>query len=386
MEQILTILEQLISFRSITPSGKDAIEYISTILQEHNFKSDIQTFGEGEEETTNLYAVFGEGKFNICFAGHIDVVPPGNEADWTYDPFKMHIDDQKVFGRGAVDMKGAIASALVAVINFLKKYPKPQGTISFLITTDEEGSGKYGTKEMLKYITDKYSPITFCILGEPTSENQICDTIKIGRRGSINFVLKVSGQQGHVAYPEKAVNPIPIMNDIVSELLSLKLDDSLNFFQPSNLEFTSIDSGNYISNIIPETITTRFNIRFNNLHTADSLVAKMHEIINQYTTNYELTYHSPAEAFIQDFCEEIKHITSIVEKVTGIKPELGTGGGTSDARFIHQYAQVVEIGLNSSQAHKIDEHTEIRDLQTLYNVYYTFLTEFLGLALKTTVL
>jgi succinyl-diaminopimelate desuccinylase len=376
-QSIHSILEKLISFRSITPAGRDAIEYVSSILVQNGFKSDIQTFGEGEEKVTNLYAVFGNGKPNICFAGHVDVVPPMNEALWQYDPFKMTIDGKRIFGRGVVDMKGAISCSVAAVLDFLKDTASTKGSISFLLTTDEEGPACYGTKEMLKYISGKYPEIDLCILGEPTCQKYIGDTVKIGRRGSISFDLKVTGTQGHVAYPEKAQNPIPIMTKIISELTALQLDAGSNFFAPSNLEITSIDTGNTVANIIPENISAKFNIRFNDLHSSTNLIKAVSKIVSSRANNYDLQHHISSESFVQEITNIMKKFAASVERITKYTSNFETGGGTSDARFIHHYANVVEFGLLSDFAHKIDEHAEIRDLQTLYNVYYDFLSEVL---------
>lgn len=372
------ILEKLISFKSVTPAGADAIEYISSLLVRNGFSSDVQTFGAGEEQTTNFYAVYGKGSPNICFAGHVDVVPPMNEKLWSYDPFKMTVVGEKIYGRGSVDMKGAIACALAAVIDFLKNTSGPRGSISFLLTTDEEGSGAHGTKEMLEYIKDKYPKIDLCILGEPTCKKYVGDTIKIGRRGSVNFVLKVNGKQGHVAYPEKAINPIPVMANIISELINLKLDNGSEFFIPSNLEITSIDTGNAVTNIIPESINARFNIRFNDLHSSESLIKDISRIISKHSDDYDLQSAVSSESFMQELSDRMKQFANVAQQVTGVVPAIETGGGTSDARFIQNYTKVVELGLRGDQAHKIDEHTEIRDLQTLYNVYYNCLLNYLS--------
>lgn len=371
-ELTLEILKQLVSFRSITPKGEDAIIYISKILSEHGFDCDIKSFGDGYEKTTNLYAVLGNSNPNICFAGHLDVVPPGYLANWQYDPFVATEQDGYIYGRGVVDMKGAIAASIAATIEFLK-LNRPFGAISFLLTTDEEGSGKNGTKLMLDYIKDKYKPIDFCIVGEPTCESKLGDVIKIGRRGSINFVLRVRGKQGHVAYPERALNPVPVMIKILSHLSELQLDKGAEYFDKSNLEVTSIDVDNKISNIIPESITANFNIRFSDLHSEESLVALIKEVIGRYSDNYELDYSCSSNPFIQPYSEEIDGFANIVSKITGVNPSISTTGGTSDARFIYKYCQLVEFGLFSDQAHKINENCKISDLQMLCKVYYAYL-------------
>lgn len=419
-QEFLQILKTLIAFRSITPHSSGSIEYIESLLSEHGFVCDVQVFGEGQNKVTNLYAIYGNSSPNICFAGHVDVVPPGDEKSWQHDPFQMtitkniiplHIFDQTdefksalaqrsnlseqkqvlknspvaseicngiVCGRGAVDMKGAISVSLASAINFIKTNIDFKGSISFLLTSDEEGAAEHGTRKMLEHIKNFQPKIDLCILGEPTSEISVGDTIKIGRRGSVNFDLKVMGIQGHASYPEKANNPVPIMAKIVYELCNMKFDEGSEFFQPTNLEVTSIDVGNEVSNVIPESINAKFNVRFNDKHTAKAIVDIITKIILKYTNKYDLKYNSSAESFIQDYSGRMQEFASIVKEQTGINPAIKTNGGTSDARFIHRYFEVIEFGLNSNLAHKIDEYTKISDLQTLYNVYYYSLNKFLN--------
>lgn len=370
MEDILNILAKLISFKSITPSGTDAITFIADYLEQRGFKCIVKTFGPQGQEVTNLYAQLGDNAPNICFAGHVDVVPPGDIAGWQSDPFNMRIDEDFVYGRGAVDMKGAIACFLIAIDQFLKKNKQPKGAISILLTTDEEGDGTYGLKEMLEHIKDIKPKIDFCILGEPTTMKDIGDTIKIGRRGSINFNLQIIGRQGHVAYPLRAINPMPIMISALKDLVEYKFDLDSEFFQKSNLEITSIDGVNNISNVIPQSVAAKFNIRFNDNHSAESLNEIVAQIISKYSKNYDLQYTCSSLPFIQAYSKEMQRFSNIVHDECKILPKIDTSGGTSDARFIHKYTQVVEFGLNCDTAHKIDEYTKISDLQKLYNVYY----------------
>ncbi len=377
MENVLNVLEKLIAFKSITPKGKDAIDFVADYLQKLGFKCLIKTFGPKGQEVTNLYATLGQEAPNICFAGHIDVVPPGDEKLWQSDPFQMQVKDDLVFGRGTVDMKGAIACCLVAVSEFLKENKNHNGTISFLLTTDEEGDGTHGLKEMLEYIKDIEPKIDFCILGEPTTEHEVGDTIKIGRRGSINFDLTVNGKQGHVAYPEKAINPMPILISVLKSLMETEFDSGSEFFQKSNLEITSIEGQNAARNIIPSSVSTKFNIRFNDKHIPSELAAKVAHIISKYSDDHDLKYSCTSLPFVQEYSKEMKRFADIVYDTCGIIPKIETNGGTSDARFIHKYTQVVEFGLNCDLAHKIDEHTKICDLQTLYNVYYSSLVKLL---------
>ena len=375
-QEILPILQKLISYKSVTPRGADAIEYISDKLSKHGFSCEIKSFGEGEEKVTNLYAIYGDQKPNICFAGHVDVVPPGPHELWSSDPYNMKIDGNTVYGRGTVDMKGAISCSLAAAIHYLE-HNKPNGSISFLLTTDEEGKAKYGTEMMLEHIKNKEPSIDFCILGEPTTMQNIGDTIKIGRRGSINFDLTIYGKQGHVAYPEKAFNPLPIMVSILKEINEHVFDNGSEFFQKTNLELTSIDTGNHVTNIIPESVNAKFNIRFNNTQNSGDLVIKITKIVSKYSDNFDIKHNSSSSPFIQEYSKKMQAFADIVESECKVKPKFETGGGTSDARFIYKHAEVIEFGLNCNLAHKINEYTKISDLQTLYNVYYNTLVKFL---------
>ncbi|MBN8512440.1 MAG: succinyl-diaminopimelate desuccinylase [Rickettsiales bacterium] len=375
---LLSILESLISFKSVTPKSAGCLEFTQRYLSELGFTCHVKYFGPPEQQVANLYAVYGKQEPNICFAGHLDVVPPGNEELWKSDPFKMTIKDNFVIGRGTVDMKGAIAAAILAAKNYIQDKSSFNGAISFLLTCDEEGDGIYGTKEMLEFIKDLTPRINFCILGEPTCTSQIGDTIKIGRRGSINFDLRVIGKQGHVAYPEKSLNPMPIMVSILNELCKLQLDQGTEFFLPSNLVITSLEGENPVRNLIPNSASAKFNIRFNNLHSPESLNQKIQDIISKYSNDHLLTYTCTSLPFIQEPSDQIRKFINLVQNETGILAKICTDGGTSDARYIHKYAEVVELGLCNNMAHKIDEFTEVSDLQTLYNVYYSSLVRFLG--------
>jgi succinyl-diaminopimelate desuccinylase len=313
--RIIETLTKLISFKSITPQGRDALEYVAEICRGHGFKCDLREFGPEEEKTSNLYAILGNGSPNICFAGHVDVVPPGDEKAWKNDPFTAVIADGRVYGRGAVDMKGAIACFIVAVEDLLKTVGKIKGGLSLLLTSDEEGSAKYGTKIMLDYIGHRYPKIDFCIVGEPTSKNSFGDLVKIGRRGSVNFNLTLSGKQGHVAYPTEAQNPVPILVKLLHELINTELDTGNEFFGPSVLTLTSVDVGNNVTNVIPAKASAIFNIRFNNFHTASSLVAKIESIIEKYTNaenmQYNLRFSSSADSFLQPVSSKMQELSLI---------------------------------------------------------------------------
>lgn len=376
----INFLKELIAFQSITPTSAGCIEYINNILAKNGFKTEMRIFGVEDYQVTNLYAVYGNSKPNICFAGHVDVVPEGDKTLWFRDPFIANIIDDKIYGRGTVDMKGAIACFLAASLDLITLHPKLNGSISFLITSDEEGKAEYGTKEMLKYLhLDAHNLIDLAIVGEPTSKQQVGDTVKIGRRGSINFDLVLYGTAGHVAYPNQANNPIPCLIYTLNNLINYRLDEGSKFFQESNLEITSIDVSNNTTNVIPSKITTKFNIRFNDNHSSDSILKLIEQIIQrnclEYQVEYKLSNVVSADCFIQEPKGLITDFIQVVANTTQIDTKFSTSGGTSDARFIKNYCPVVEFGLLYSTAHKINEYTKIIDLQRLYHVYYNFLAK-----------
>lgn len=371
------LLKKLISFPSVTPTDAGGLNFIADLLKERGFAVYIKEFGE--TRVRNLYATYSHTELgiahnfpNICFAGHIDVVPPGE--GWSSSPFIAREEDGKIYGRGAVDMKGALACMIASALNFLQEKPEIKGAISFLITADEEGDAKYGTKPMLEWMEEQGHKIDFAIVGEPTCDKELGDIIKIGRRGSVNFTLKVIGIQGHVAYPKLAENPNSIMVRILHDLVGMKLDDGNETFQPSNLEVTSIDTGNPTTNVIPSEANARINIRFNNEHKSAELTKKVDEICGKYAKNYVLEQRVSAEPFLSQNSEFTGIFTKVVHDATCVSPKLGTSGGTSDARFIQAYCPLLEFGLLNETAHKIDEHVKIGDLQKLHNVYYNFLS------------
>lgn len=373
-QDILPLLSKLISFESETPKGRDALEFIASYLTSIGFECVIKDFGPNLE-VANLYAVYGRQSPSICFAGHVDVVPPGPSSQWQFDPYLMTIQDDKIYGRGVVDMKGSIACALVAVKNLISQ--KINGSISFLLTTDEEGAGVYGLQEMLKYVKENYPPIDFCILGEPSAEHEIGDMIKIGRRGSVNFDLVIKGKQGHVAYPDLAINPTRQLAAILQNLYAFKLDEGNEYFAASHLEVISINTSSNVSNVIPENISIKFNIRFNNLHSLEHLVSRIQEQVQNTCNDFTVSYTCSSLPFLQDISTKMIECKKLIEDTCNIHSKFSTTGGTSDARFIHKYCPVIELGLKSSMAHKIDEYCEIYDLQKLYDVYIVVLANFL---------
>jgi succinyl-diaminopimelate desuccinylase len=366
----VALLKKLIAFPSITPDDGGSIDFIAAILLDHGFVVHIKEFGPNKVK--NLYAIYhGTQKgHNICFAGHVDVVPPGE--GWGSDPFVATEKNGRIYGRGAVDMKGALACMISAVIAFIKQ-EKFAGAISFLITADEEGDATYGTKSMLEWMSGDGHIIDFAIIGEPTCEKVIGDVIKIGRRGSINFTLKVIGHQGHVAYPDLANNPCPLMIKILNDLDLIIFDDE------SNLEITSIDTGNMVTNVIPAEIFAKFNIRFTNKHTADSLILMLNEVIGRHTHDYTLDTSCNALPFVSKQSNLTDIFAEAALEQTKTRPSFSMSGGTSDARFIQAYCPILEFGLRSELAHKINESVEIGDLQSLYNVYYEALNKIFSL-------
>jgi succinyl-diaminopimelate desuccinylase len=373
----IELTKKLISFPSITPEPAGAFEYIKDLLEPHGFNIVLKDFGEGVEKVHNLYARIGNTSPNICFAGHIDIVPPGDIPEWSFNPYVATEHEGYLYGRGVVDMKGAIACMIASSINFLQENKNFNGSISFLLTSDEEGPATNGTKLMLEYIESLGEKIDLAIVGEPTLDQTVGDTIHIGRRGSISFELNVVGKQGHVAYPDEAINPNNIMSKLLNDLINTKLDSGNDWFEPSSLVITSVDACNDIENLIPNSCKAKFNIRYNNLHSKNDLVGKIDGIIKIHSSNYELKHRHNAEPFICN-PEDLAHKFAISShKVTNIKPKFSTAGGTSDARFIKNYAKTIEFGLSPKTAHQIDERATITDLHKLYDIYYQALQTYL---------
>jgi succinyl-diaminopimelate desuccinylase len=366
------IAKQLISFPSVTPDDAGALDYIKSLLESVGFKVVIKEFGP----VRNLYAEHGSSGRNICFAGHIDVVDPINISLWDSDPFNAYEKAGLLYGRGATDMKGALASALDAAISFAQNYKDHAGKLSVLITSDEEVGRYEGTQAMLKWLYENGYKIDFAIIGEPTCEEKIGDIIKIGRRGSINFDLLLRGTAGHVAYPEKAQNPIPLAAKIICALSNLKLDNGNDYFDKSNLECTNIEIGNKTTNVIPAEVQMLFNVRFNNEHSAADIESTVYTAISEIYDDFMLNAEYASEAFLVDIVDFHNEFADIVEKYCEVKPKFATNGGTSDARFFKDYCSLLEFGVTNSSAHKINEFVKISDLQILKNVYYEAILKF----------
>ena len=377
----LKLSKELISFPSITPLDAGAINFLNKKLKSLGFKCKILEFKDKKSKPIkNLYARLGVEQPNICYAGHTDVVPPGNYKDWTVNPFKPIVKNNYLIGRGANDMKSSIACFVSAVSKYIKNNPKFNGSISFLITGDEEGLAINGTKKVVEYLRKKKEKINFCIVGEPTNPNKLGEMIKIGRRGSLSVNLEILGVQGHVAYPHLSNNPINTLIDICKTLKKIKLDKGNKNFQPSNLEFTTINVDNKAHNIIPSKAKTQFNIRYNNLHTAYSLKKKINSKIKTLCKKnkciYKIEYIANGDAFLTKPDKIIYMAKKIIRKITKINPKFSTTGGTSDARFIRKISPCLEFGLVNKTMHKVDECVSVTDLKKLTRIYHNILVEY----------
>ncbi len=376
----IDLAHQLIRCASVTPAEAGALGVLQDALEGMGFSCTRYPFGQKEKMVDNLYARLGTSAPNICYAGHVDVVPIGDVGAWRHDPFGGVIEDGILWGRGAADMKGGIAAFVAAVSAFLADGKTFEGSISFLITGDEEGPAINGTKKVLESITEAGETIDHCLVGEPTNPNRLGEMIKIGRRGSLNGVLTVIGTQGHVAYPDLAGNPVPTLLKLLTALSSKRLDDGNDSFQPSNLEVTSVDVDNPAHNIIAGAASAKFNIRFNTEHTGDDLLDWINteiEIAGQgFDGRIEADLSVPGHPFLTKPCILSEKLARAVEDITGRKPELSTSGGTSDARFITHYAPVVEFGLIGKTIHQVNEHAEITDIKTLKQIYKAFLVRY----------
>jgi len=377
----VSLARDLVKCQSVTPKDDGAINVIAKNLKKLGFKCQIMEFQEkGTAKIKNLYAKIGKESPNLCFAGHTDVVPVGDLKSWTVNPFGGVIKNQKLIGRGVSDMKGSISCFVAAVSEFLKRNKKLKGSISFLITGDEETVAINGTQKVVEKLIQKKEKIDFCIVGEPTNENRLGEMIKIGRRGSMTGHLTILGTQGHVAYPHTSNNPSTIIVDVLNKIKNLKLDRGNKDFEPSNLEVTKITIDNTADNIIPAEAKASFNIRFNNLHTSSSLKKKLNRIFSSITqkskANYKIKYHVSGESFLTKPNKTVYMIKSVIKKSTKISPVLSTTGGTSDARFIKKIAPCIEFGLIAKTIHQVDEMARISDLKKLKNIYLDILVNY----------
>jgi len=383
----LAIARDLLRCPSVTPAEGGALEFLDGVLKAAGFTVHRMIFSEpGADDVENLYARIGNAAPNLVFAGHTDVVPAGDEKAWKHPPFAGTVAGSQLYGRGAVDMKGGIACAVAAVLDHLSKHGgKPKGSISFLITGDEEGIAVNGTPKLLKWAAERGEKFDHCILGEPSNQEELGDTIKIGRRGSLNGHLIVTGRQGHVAYPQRADNPIRALVKLIEALQGEPLDAGNANFQRSHLEFTTVDVGNKTVNLIPGEARARFNIRFNDCHTLDSLKALLEQraakAAGDFATGGKIKFAfkwepSNAGVFITKPGPFTDLVATAVADVTGRNPELSTAGGTSDARFITAFCPVVEFGLVGQTMHAVDERVPIADLRALTMIYRKILDRY----------
>ena len=373
----LALAQELIRCQSVTPADGGTLDVLQRALESLGFLCTRLPFAEpGTPDIDNLYARLGTAAPNFCFAGHSDVVPVGDRARWTVDPFGASVAGGALYGRGAADMKGAIAAFIAAVARVKNGGQKLKGSISLLITGDEEGPSINGTKKMLRALTERGEKFDACLVGEPTNPTKLGEMIKIGRRGSLSGWLKVTGVQGHTAYPHLADNPVPRLLRMLRVMSETTLDDGTVHFQPSNLQITSVDVGNLATNVIPGEARAAFNIRFNDRHTGKSLEAWLRHEFDAVGGAYELTIQVSGEAFLTPPGPLSSLIARAAESVTGLKPELSTTGGTSDARFIKDYCPVAEFGLVNQTMHKVDERVNLADLDGLTCIYQSVLEGF----------
>lgn len=379
----VAIARDLIRCPSVTPEEGGAIAYLQRVLADAGFDVHRVMFTEpGYDNIENLYARIGTGAPHFVFAGHTDVVPPGEERLWSYAPFAGEVSEEVLFGRGAVDMKGAIACALAATFDYLAAGGGgAKGSISFLITGDEEGVAVNGTVKLLAWAAARGEKFDHCVLGEPSNPDSLSDMIKIGRRGSLNGSLVVTGTSGHVAYPLLADNPVRGIVTLVSALLAKPLDSGSAQFDPSNLEFTSIDVGNKTVNVIPSEARARFNIRYNDCHTGAALKSLIEQRVAAAAgpIRWRIDWEpSNADVFLTSPGPFVDLVQAAVADVTGRRPALSTSGGTSDARFIKDYCPVLEFGLVNKTMHKIDERVPTADLVALTAIYRKILERYFG--------
>ncbi len=366
----LRLLLDLIRRRSVTPDDAGCQEEIAERLRTAGFECESMSFGD----VSNLWARRGTVSPVFCFAGHTDVVPPGNTDEWLSDPFEPVVRDGHLYGRGSADMKSGLAAMVVAVEQFVQEYPDHTGSIAFLITSDEEGRARDGTLKVMQALAERNEQIDWCVIGEPSSHAQIGDVVRIGRRGSLSGMLDVKGTQGHVAYPQLADNPIRRFAPVLAELHEVEWDNGNDFFPPTSFQVVDIKSGVGAPNVTPAALSARFNFRYSTEWNHSSLKERVQAILDAHDIDYELDWHLSGEPFLTQPGKLIDAVSDAVRQHTGTPPELSTGGGTSDGRFISPAGtDVVELGPVSASIHKIDEHVRLEDVATLTSMYQRIL-------------
>jgi succinyl-diaminopimelate desuccinylase len=384
MTDPVPLLKRLIGCRSVTPHDGGALDFVDEVLAKAAFRVERLLFSEtGTPDIKNLFARYGTGRPHFCFAGHTDVVPPGDEASWRHPPFQGAEADGAIYGRGASDMKGSIAAFMAAAIDFIgARGAQFKGSISLLLTGDEEGPAINGTAKVLQQLKQQGAVPDHCLVGEPTCVGRLGDALKIGRRGSLTIWITANGRQGHSAYPQFADNPIPKLVRLLDRLASHKLDQGTDRFEPSNLAITSVDVGNPATNVIPAKASASINIRFNPLHSGKSLSewigAEAQRVEAEIGGKFELRFGESADAFLTEAGPFVEVVGRAVKKVTGMAPEISTTGGTSDARFIKNYCPVVEFGPRGETIHQVDERIDIDDLRQLKQIYQTVAENYFG--------
>ena len=377
----LQLAKELIKFPSITPVDAGVMRFLEKKLKKLGFKTKLIEFKEKNfKPVKNLYARLGNKGPNFCYAGHLDVVPPGDIKNWTINPFKPSIKKGHLIGRGANDMKSSIAAFVSAVSAYLENNKNFDGSISLLITGDEEGDAINGTKKVVDYLKKKKEKINFCLVGEPTNPNKLGEMIKIGRRGSLTGKLTIKGIQGHVAYPQRANNPSTTIVKILNELKNIKFDKGTKDFQPTNLEVTKININNTADNVIPGSAEATFNIRFNNKHSSSSIKKRLNKVFKKICkknkSKFKIDYRVSGEAFLTKPNKTTFMIQDIIKRITKIKPKLSTTGGTSDLRFIKSISPGLEFGLVGKTMHKVDEAVSLKDLKSLTKIYQNILQSY----------
>ena len=360
------LLEQLIRCPSVTPDDAGCQDILAERLTKLGFHCESMPFGD----VTNLWARRGSTDPVFCFAGHTDVVPPGDNGDWDTDPFVPTIKGELLFGRGSADMKSGLAAMIVALEEFLEQYPDPPGSIALLITSDEEGRARDGTLKVMQALTDRGEHIDWCVLGEPSSAAELGDVVRIGRRGSLSGMLTVRGIQGHVAYPQLADNPIRRFAPVLSELHSVEWDKGNDFFPATSFQVVDLRAGIGFPNVTPGELSARFNFRYSTEWDHERLKAEVHRLFDRHEIDYQLDWHLSGEPFLTEPGRLIDAVSQAVKEATGTAPQLSTGGGTSDGRFISPAGtDVVELGPVNASIHKVNEHVRLRDVVTLTSMY-----------------
>jgi len=362
----LDLLCDLIRRRSVTPDDAGCQAVLRERLEPLGFTCETMQFND----VTNLWARRGSSSPVLCFAGHTDVVPPGNEDEWHSDPFEPVLRDGLLFARGSADMKSGLAAMIVAIEQFLEEHADHEGSIALLITSDEEGRARDGTLKVMQALTERDEHVDWCVLGEPSSENELGDIVRVGRRGSLSGMLTVRGIQGHVAYPHLADNPIRRFAPVLAELHDIVWDDGNEFFPPTSFQVVDVQSGIGAPNVTPAELSARFNFRYSTEWTHESLQEKVHSVFDAHDIDYELKWHLSGKPFLTQPGKLVNAVHEAVTEHTGKAPELSTGGGTSDGRFISPAGvDVVELGPVNASIHKIDEHVKVDDVITLTSMY-----------------